>query len=91
VNEIYRQNGFKGYLKGLPLSLILSFYGAIQMYVYEGSKILYDMFSIPQTSYSEKHFLCGSLSKMVSVFMSYPITTIRTRIQQNQFTKDGSI
>lgn len=47
VKEIYSQYGLKGALKGLELSLILSFSGVIQMYVYEGSKILYDRLQIP--------------------------------------------
>jgi hypothetical protein len=32
--QIQRQNGFKGYTKGLGLSLILSFTGVAQMYSY---------------------------------------------------------
>lgn len=36
------QNGNKGFLKGLELSLLLSFSGVIQMYIYEGSKRLYE-------------------------------------------------
>lgn len=32
--EIYRQHGFTGFLKGLQLSIILSFSGVVQMYVY---------------------------------------------------------
>ena len=55
------------------------------MYVYEAAKILYDRFDIPASEFNEKHFICGSLSKFFSVLLSYPITTVRTRIQQNQF------
>ena len=47
VKEIHGQNGIKGFLKGLQLSLVLSFSGVVQMYVYEGAKILYDTFNIP--------------------------------------------
>ena len=42
VRQINAECGPKGFLKGLELSLILSFSGVIQMYVYEGSKILYE-------------------------------------------------
>ncbi len=55
------------------------------MYTYEGAKILYDKLNIPTSPLDEKHFVCGSLSKIFSVLLSYPITTMRTRIQQNQF------
>ena len=87
--EIYRQHGVAGFLKGLQLSIILSFSGVVQMYVYEGAKILYEKLSIPESPLSEKHFLCGALSKVFSVLLSYPITTMRTRIQQNQFVGEG--
>jgi hypothetical protein len=36
----------------------------------------------------EKNFICGGASKLFVVLLSYPITTVRTRIQQNQFIKD---
>lgn len=42
IKQIYQQNGGKGFLKGLGVSLILSFSGVLQMYLYEGSKILYE-------------------------------------------------
>ena len=40
---------------------------------------------IPETQFSEKNFICGSISKCVAVLLTYPFTTVRTRIQQNQF------
>jgi solute carrier family 25 (mitochondrial folate transporter), member 32 len=86
VREVYRQCGVKGALRGVELSLLLSFSGVIQMYVYEGSKLLYDRLRLPESRLGEKHFVCGALSKVFSIFLSYPITTLRTRIQQNQFT-----
>lgn len=60
------------------------------MYIYEGSKLAYNYLNIPSSKYSEENFICGSLSKFVSVLFTYPITTIRTRIQQNQFVAIGS-
>lgn len=47
VREVYNQCGLKGALRGLELSLVLSFAGVIQMYVYEGSKLLYDRLRLP--------------------------------------------
>lgn len=44
--------GPKGFLRGLELSLILSFSGVIQMYVYEGSKLLYEKMQIPESPIS---------------------------------------
>jgi len=59
------------------------------MYVYEGAKILYESLEVPESPLEEKHFICGSLSKVFSVLLSYPITTMRTRIQQNQFVSNS--
>ena len=83
--EIYHQLGMRGFLKGLSLSLLLSFSGVLQMYIYEGSKLAYEAMQIPETQFSEKNFICGSVSKCVAVLLTYPFTTVRTRIQQNQF------
>ena len=47
--------------------------------------MLYERFEIPESRLEEKHLICGGISKIVSVLVSYPLTTIRTRIQQNQF------
>ena len=58
------------------------------MYSYEGSKILYEQLKVPQTSFGEKNFVCGSISKLISVIITYPITTVRTRIQQDQYFHD---
>ena len=41
VKELYSQYGLKGFLKGIQLSLVLSLSGVIQMYTYEGSKMVY--------------------------------------------------
>ena len=78
----------KGFLKGLSLSLILSSSGVLQMYIYEGSKIIYDQLSIPEMAFTEKSFICGSFSKFFAVMLTYPFTTVRTRIQQNQHISD---
>ena len=60
------------------------------MYVYEGSKLLYDKLQIPESRFSEKNFFCGGFSKLIAVLVTYPIATVRTRIQQNQFFNDRS-
>lgn len=69
------------------MNLLLSFSGAVQMFVYQGSKKLYDRLGIPQSEFMEKNFICGGVAKVGNVLFTYPFTTIRTRIQQNQFVK----
>lgn len=44
--QIYRQEGLKGYSRGLGLSFVLSANGVVQMYSYEGLKLLYDYLNI---------------------------------------------
>jgi len=86
--QIRKQYGLWGYGKGLGLSLILAFTGAVQMYSYEGLKKIYQYLEIPETFLDEKHFICGAACKIIVAIFNYPLTTIRTRIQQNQFVKD---
>ena len=85
TREIFAQNGIKGFGKGLLLSLVLSFSGVVQMYFYEAFKLIYDYSELPQSVLQQKSFVCGGASKIWSILLSYPITTVRTRIQQNQF------
>lgn len=49
MKQINQQHGFKGFYKGLSMNLLLSFSGAVQMIVYEGSKKIYDKLGIPQS------------------------------------------
>ena len=86
--EIYVQHGVRGFSKGLSMNLILAVLSVAPMYVYEGTKLLYDYLEIPHTPYSEKNFIAGSISKVVSVFIMFPFSTVRTRIQQNQYVDD---
>lgn len=69
------------------MNLLLSFSGAVQLFVYEGSKKIYDKMGIPQSEFMQKNFICGGMAKVGSVLFAYPFTTIRTRIQQNQYVK----
>jgi len=51
-SEIYSHHGFRGFMKGLSINIVLAVIGISQMYIYEGSKVLYDKLNIPQTTYS---------------------------------------
>lgn len=83
TKDIWRQGGLRGFYSGLSMNLILSQAGLLQMYSYEACKMLYDQF-LP-SSYGEKNFICGGVSKIVTTFLTFPMTTVRTRIQQDQF------
>lgn len=82
--EIWKQEKFKGFTKGLFLNLFLAAGGALRVYVYEGAKIAFETL-ISKQHEGIKHLISGGVSKLVTTLLSYPFTTVRTRIQQNQF------
>ena len=49
--QIQRQEGLKGYSKGLGLSLMLSMNGVVQMYSYEAMKRLYSYLNIRESGF----------------------------------------
>lgn len=71
-------------MKGFSLNIFLSFGGALRVYTYEGSKILFEKL-ISENAEGVKYFVCGGISKLITTLLSYPFSTIRTRIQQNQY------
>lgn len=71
-------------MKGLSLNLFLSIGGALRVYIYEGSKILFQKL-VSREFAGPKHLISGGISKLVTTLLSYPFTTVRTRIQQNQY------
>ena len=74
----------------MGLSLMLCSNVLVQMYIYELSKGIYSKLGITDRHYGEEALICGGLAKTISVFATYPISTVRTRIQQNQFIVGSS-
>ena len=70
------------------MSLLISIDRVLQMSFYIVLKMMYNNLKIPETQFNEKNFLCGSMSKFLSIIFTYPFTTVRTRIQQDQFFKN---
>ena len=46
---------------------------------------------IPETKFIEKNFICGGMSKITTTFATYPLTTVRTRVHQDQYFLDPKI
>ena len=74
------------------MSVILSMNGFIQMYVYEAFKqMIHSLDSdhynhtIGAYLFNAKAFFSGGVAKLISGTIMHPITTIRTRYQQNQY------
>ena len=88
MKQVWRQEGVKGFSKGLGLSFLLSLTGVVQMTVYEVCQNVFKAMDLTDNPLLDKNFLSGGICKGAVVLLSYPVTTVRTRIQQNQFVKD---
>ena len=87
--EIMTQHGTKGFYRGLVVSLVLSSSTIIQLNIYESlQSLIHRNTSSSPTDYWS--FLNGGFSKMASTVATYPLITLRTRIQQNQYVSVDS-
>jgi hypothetical protein len=75
--KLLREDGFRGLGKGLGLSLLLSFNGSLLV-------VTYELFKRMLAGTPSVYFLAGGLSKLACSLILYPISTVRTRIQQDQ-------
>lgn len=85
TRQIYQQHGLRGYYRGLTLNLLLSFNGIVQMQTYEAVKLIYQSYNHTENAVLSLSFVAGGFSKITSTLLTYPLTTVRTRIQQNQY------
>ena len=80
--RIGREEGVKGYFKGLGPSLILqTSHGAIQFTAYEELK---HWMSPNKPPSSLETSICAVLSKLVATLTTYPAQVIRSRVHQRQ-------
>ena len=87
AREIYAQHGASGFFRGYLFTLALSFYGVFQISFYENSKLVADKFYGDQNRETPNSIIgtIGVLSRIMAGMFQHPLTTIRTRIQQNQY------
>ncbi|KAI8085800.1 mitochondrial carrier domain-containing protein [Gilbertella persicaria] len=83
---IAREEGFRGFYKGLGPSLIGVSHVAVQFPLYERLKVLLHVERDVSTSGSTSILLASALSKMAASLATYPHEVIRTRLQ-NQTRK----
>lgn len=89
LKSIYKDHGVLGFYRGFSLSLALSLYGTVQLTSYStvseniknsrkrsGGK--------PELTNTEAAII-GMGSRLIASLFLYPLTTIRTRFQQNQY------
>jgi solute carrier family 25 folate transporter 32 len=80
--KIWKVDGFRGFWSGMTPSLLLSSNGALHLFLYENFKVLGDTeSSLWRTA------AAGSLSKSLASFLTYPLQTIKFRLQQEQHTE----
>lgn len=77
--KVWKVDGFKGFWRGMVPSLLLSLNGTLHLFFYENFKEL----ATTETN-KWKTALAGSLSKCIASFLTYPLQTIKFRIQQEQ-------
>ena len=80
IQKIYKVDGFSGYWNGLAPGLLLCSNGAVQLYMYETLK----------ERLGEEFWgvsLAGGLSKLGSGVILYPLQTVMTRLQQEQYSQ----
>jgi len=85
IKVISREEGFKGFYAGLGLSLLSNIHGVIQLVTYERIRHFVIALNPGDDNQSLGFFPALSIaavSKVISQFVTYPITTVRARIQQ---------
>lgn len=85
MKVIVREEGFKGFYAGLALSLLNNIHGVVQVVTYE--RIRHFVMTLNPEDDRQKLGLlpalsAAAISKVISQFITYPITTVRARIQQ---------
>ena len=100
AKEVWRQHGFPGFYRGFALSLALGLYGTIQITSYSTikdfvvsarSQASNDIETLGETQKpqfglkSYEIITLGMVSRLISSAFLHPLTTVRTRYQQNQF------
>jgi solute carrier family 25 folate transporter 32 len=82
MKVIYVEEGIRGFYAGMALTLLNNTHGVVQMVVYERlRKYLMDMQNTPHLDFFPALSVAAA-SKIVSGLVCYPITTVRTRLQE---------
>jgi hypothetical protein len=78
LKQIYSNEGIAGFFKGATLSLVLTMNPVIQYTCYEYLKKRF------KSSAFVAHFMFGAIAKFIATLLTYPMQTIRTRLQLNE-------
>lgn len=89
VKEMYYKEGIKSFFRGLSASLMMSFYGVIQMTVYEKLSKLAGIPEKPPSGIVTPDvatFFVGGTSRCVASVTFYPIVLMKTRLQKQRYS-----
>lgn len=96
IRTIIREEGYKGFYKGLSAGLIGTSHGIVLIYSYEEFKKLLDIYNEKYGSENTfvKYFSAGALSKLFASISTFPYQVVKSRMQvrSNEFKQfDGII
>lgn len=85
VKQIYQQEGLQAFFKGVLPNLVLVLNPIINFVVYEA--IIAWLRDGKRSATTLQIFIASSIGKTLATFATYPILTIRVRMQANKDTK----
>lgn len=89
VSQLYNQHGIAGFYRGYFLSLLLCMYGVFQISTYKYLKGRLDA-NFGENKTPNGYILgAGGISRLLASGLLHPLTTVRTRLQQNQFMESN--
>jgi len=89
--EVYSHHGFRGFYRGYVLSLMLGLYGVMQITTYKYIKGRLDLIYGENKAPNWLIMVIGAVSRLCTSVVLHPLTTVRTRFQQNQFPQPGQV
>ncbi|XP_031332085.1 mitochondrial folate transporter/carrier-like [Photinus pyralis] len=93
LKQIYRQEGIRGYYKGLGPGIFGVSHGAVQFMTYEEMKNKYNQYyNLPITNKlgTVEYLLFAAISKIIAAASTYPYQVIRARLQNQHYRYEGS-
>lgn len=85
TKEIWGQHGILGFYRGYVLSLALCLYGVMQLTTYKYLKYGLDEVYGENKTPNWIIMSIGAVSRLLTSIFLHPLTTVRTRYQQNQY------
>ena len=91
VQEIYEQGGIKEFYKGVLPNMILVINPIINFVVYEAIKKYLTNVDAKKGASVMKIFIASSIGKILATFATYPILTVRVKLQKEGKGEDANL